>query len=1420
MLIIALVFITVFAVLITGILTFADVGMRSSRAFGIRGLATYGQDGAVQNAIYRYGNGGACENVDSPLDPAGNPVDGRRYTVSCNGPPPGGDRANKPVNALLSLGSVPGEEGVETTRPMRVLGSVFSNSTVKAGASLVVQGSVSALGNCDPAPPSTVIQTDPADDVHCANVSPPADPSRGRDPDYLPATTTVPLHRDVPACPSSGWLVTLDPGAYDDAAGLSALTTTCPNAVVLFNPGFYYFDFTFRGGSATWTVGDPTVDVVGGQPKGTWAANPSGPRPTASQLRIPGACKTETDGLAVKGVQFAFGGDSHLQIDRGRVELCATPGGQSDQSIALYGMAPTKPSHTLDPTAIETNVGFANPGNAVVTDELPVLAADAPLTPGSPAQLVVKAFRPGVPAGALIDSAFLRVRHQELGDPLTLQATVGGCTTTLPSSPQPPGPPAYTTGGVDLKAACAINDAGQFTDMTVRIDANLDTGGASAHELLDGVYLDVAYRIPTVMRATAASATVFAPAAKALEIDGGSTTGSAAAALFNAVPTASLTVSGLGDPPIPPGSTIDSARLRVVHQETGNLAPPKVTVGPCVDQTVPLSPTSFADYRLDLMACGLTDADQLKGLTATFTATTAGGPGGTALLDGMWLELVYVPPALTRQATTVTPTPAGSFSNPDPNAKAIGEQPTVLTSNATLDATTLPSASLAFTAFDLPVIPPGSYVDSAILRLAHQEQEANVGDIAVNVTIPVPAGTCTVPLGVRSAMGTDGILLKQACSLTNDDLLATLATLAVSYNATLVNLAPGTTGPVSVDGLVLDLAYRPPATRRATAATPVGPGFTTAGNNAANALAIDNVTADAPLGSSTAAVASLDLNGFGDLPIPAGSLIDSARLKVAHQEDAGIAGVAVTSTFAGNTCPGPTAVPLHTTPPGPTLPTDTFDLKACGFNELTGPASLAVRYTASLPPPTSATQVPSSSVVSAADGCLPSGGTSCWATPDGGRQIGDGTVAVASLATGFVESATITLSGYPTDLPAGSYVDSAILRVAHQDSDPGPITALASFTGSSCTAQTLSPQLGSTPGTDEINLRACGFTDPALLASLSVKYTVGLAGTAATHRLDGVELVIGYRRPATDHLDGVELELVYRPPAMRPLGGCLTATPYPSVPPPVPPAVTPCALVKVTSAGSDLPRLAVGGTVYAPSAALDIDMRQVTAEMFTRGLVARTIRIGVEPAPTYQRATVGKPPEAVTFTAYPYRTLQPDNASSTAGAGMAAFANPDGAKAPGGAQATATLDATLTSAKLDVDWANAPLAPPNVDALVLRVAHREDPAVSSVVVEVRNQTTTCQTAVLSPHPVATPVVDQIALKLAACGTDPSQLSVSVTVALGASPPAGTFTAAVDAVTLDLLSSPELRAKVEFDRGKAIVKAWNACTAVSPCNVVP
>lgn len=1389
-LVMALFFVTIFGLFVAAVISFVEVGLRASNSFEEQARAAYATDGAVNAAVNRFRSGGACDNFTSPTGPDGLPLYGEGVIVRCvDDDRPASGRATKPVNALLALGADPGE-GISTSAgfEQRIVGNIFSNSRVAAGATLIVQGQVSAIGDC------TGVQTSPVTPLRCANEAGGADPSHGRDPDYTKARSTVPARQTVPPCPA-GWLVTLEPGYYDDAAALSAFTTTagaCPGKVVWMKPGNYYLDFTFRGGAGTWMFDDPTVDVVAGTPKNWDPASPTRPA-----ITLPGSCRTAADGASNEGVQLVAGGGTHFQITSGRVELCAEPS-LSDQSIALYGMPGDRPVHDLQPTDwVDVSV-FDAPVNATTVGEGPSpLMATAELAAGSAASaaITLTAFRPRIPEGSHVDSATLRVVHQDIGAPTDLGA--GSIKVSVPDSACAAGVglpvrPTLAEDRVDLMVSCGITTPAALNDLEAMYTVALAAGGADATAHLDGIAVEVAYRTPVTGKPTVVTAsTGFAPPANALEIAEQPVALTADAALSVAAPTASITVAGLGDPPIPRGSTIDSAVLRVAHREEGQMAQPTVgvSVPGCTSLLVPTRfGSSVVDDRIDLKApgCGLDQPEELVGLTATYTvALDSGGTAATARLDGMWLELVYRPPTLT--AATVTPGPSpGAFADPD-QAKIAGEQPNPLTADATLTSGS-PTATLAFANFDpTATVPGGALLDRATLRVVHQD----LGPMdAPTLIVTYPGGSCAPALTKRAAtLGTDAIdLTAPPCGLTDP---TTLAAIGVTYTA---NLTGGTVTPpdatARVDGVVLDLAYRPPSVRRPSVATTSTPGFASPDNAKAIAEQPTPLTADVTLANG-APSATVTVEGFNVVPLPAGSVIDSAVLRVAHQDDPWLGAPTLTTTFPGSTCVEQTLA-VHAA----ALGTDrSVDLTTCGLDNPDDLAGLAATYTVVAPPAaTDATHQPTTA-----------GAVTGFADADNAKAIGEFPEPLtADAALSGATPASMILGGFGQGAPPGaSPITAAVLRIAHQeDAGVAPVTATVSFTGATCGPRTFA--LRATLGTDTIDLVAdCGLTTASQLADLTVTYdaALDLGAADATARLDGAELDLTYQATSgTDRLDGIELDIIYRAPTFRPLDGCLTM-PYPG---------TGCALVSVQPAGDTdvATRFVANGTVYAPTAALDISMNGVTSQVLSRGLVARTIRLGLRPAARYDRPVMGVPPEPVRFTAYPDVRATPGTATPLA------FTGADDARAIDGAVAEATLsDSGPSAASVTLsDFAQTSLpAGAPIDSAVLRVVHREDPGIESVTITVNGLASPCSKQI--PR-VAGTTLGEDQIDIAACGgfsalTDLSTLTVTYAATLPPGSPA-TPTIRLDGITLDLLSGPLLRARVAFDttQDTVHVEGWS------------
>jgi hypothetical protein len=100
----------------------------------------------------------------------------------------------------------------------------------------------------------------------------------------------------------------------------------------------------------------------------------------------------------------------------------------------------------------------------------------------------------------------------------------------------------------------------------------------------------------------------------------------------------------------------------------------------------------------------------------------------------------------------------------------------------------------------------------------------------------------------------------------------------------------------------------------------------------------------------------------------------------------------------------------------------------------------------------------------------------------------------------------------------------------------------------------------------------------------------------------------------TSVLDGVRLQVTYTTPALEALGGCLTVSPYPGG--------GACALIHTDGAQT---QLFLHGTVYAPTAPIDISLTNISGQAFSRGLIARMALLQITPASTYEGAVIGLP---------------------------------------------------------------------------------------------------------------------------------------------------------------------------------------------------
>lgn len=421
--------------------------------------------------------------------------------------------SNKPGSAVLTLGTG-GETGFYSKtlggNDFRVSGGIWSNSTIVADTgALVSSRSIRAHSGC------TGTTTAPVVDCNAVTVT---DPGYASDLDI--AGTGIPALQTVPSC--SGGVAAFEPGYYDDVTALNALTT--PNAnkscVYWFKPGTYYFDF--HNNSA-----DPLFDAdIASATSDEWTISSgtlvAGTR-VGTKSTVPGACVNPIDSTTAAGVQFIFGGDSRMLIDKdGQAEICGTyhsnrppiaiygqKTGVTPAATTLSGGTALGPSGTVTTSVTNGTVTPPNPSSSVVTT--PNDSKDITwLRPASgPASATgtfsMTGFTPAttIPKGAVLTSASLKVRHSDGASTTSNSASQvsfkpTGSTVTL-SGNLTPRPAGYGIDAADLtlsadwgKIQKYVHDNG-YTGAVVDYTAKL---AKSETAKLDSVQLELTYYVP------------------------------------------------------------------------------------------------------------------------------------------------------------------------------------------------------------------------------------------------------------------------------------------------------------------------------------------------------------------------------------------------------------------------------------------------------------------------------------------------------------------------------------------------------------------------------------------------------------------------------------------------------------------------------------------------------------------------------------------------------------------------------------------------------------------------------------------------------------------------------------------------------------------------------------------------------------
>ncbi len=509
-----LLLVTVVAVVLGALLSFADTSVRTTVNLRDQAASAYTADGALQariNAIRTSTfTGAAGEHCFGGSDTLSLPNFGGTGSaaVSCTADPAkvriqcqSLSLCNRPGSAILTLGTG-GEDGLNIQQPtgssVKVHGVVYSNSNIRVvNGSLDTNTAVYARGTC-----SGTIRRTPAPSCGYGGSA------LGADPGYAPALTSVPPRQALPPCTKGSSLVTFQPGYYDDAAGLSAMMSSsskCKDSTWWFTPGTYYFDFhnsagvrppTLPSGDDVWTVDNGYL--VAGTPvddSGRIIAKPPVP------AKIPGACDNPIDDAKAVGVQFVFGGDSRLAVKAGQAEICGTYNAERPP-VAVHGLtsgAESPVTATLVPGSVTG--GFTGAATSLSKVDGAGATWAAPGKSGGNATLTAAGFSPAAapPAGTILTSAKVRVVHANdhgaSKDSRTAQFTpLGSSPIPLSLSTPHDGSAATDVTDVTSQLAQAVYD-GTFAGGQLGYTVDVRHEGT---ELVDALQLELAYTPPAL----------------------------------------------------------------------------------------------------------------------------------------------------------------------------------------------------------------------------------------------------------------------------------------------------------------------------------------------------------------------------------------------------------------------------------------------------------------------------------------------------------------------------------------------------------------------------------------------------------------------------------------------------------------------------------------------------------------------------------------------------------------------------------------------------------------------------------------------------------------------------------------------------------------------------------------------------------
>jgi hypothetical protein len=289
------------------------------------------------------------------------------------------------------------------------------------------------------------------------------------------------------------------------------------------------------------------------------------------------------------------------------------------------------------------------------------------------------------------------------------------------------------------------------------------------------------------------------------------------------------------------------------------------------------------------------------------------------------------------------------------------------------------------------------------------------------------------------------------------------------------------------------------------------------------------------------------------------------------------------------------------------------NVELCGTYSSSAPAIPLSGATAGADPGTS-----TSGAVAAATG------TATGFSPASGAPLvtalaakgGTAATATISRATGGTATATLSSFALPSAVPAGAVLTGAQVLVTHREQNSG--------SGDGVALQVTPARTGASSITPAVNLRPASTDDTVDLMSqafVDEVHRYGLTDLAVRWSVTGKK---GGSQDLAATLDRVQVNLTWKPPAVRaesvPVAGsnCVGTAPYV-------PAATNCALV--TTSGSKT-SVYFQGTVYAPLAALDVELTNASAQVFRSGLIVRSLRIKVTPSSGYTGPVIEVPDDS------------------------------------------------------------------------------------------------------------------------------------------------------------------------------------------------